>query len=84
VEACPAGALSGEEWYPGIEREKILDVLRCDQWKKENYFQFHKGHNCGICSAVCPYGIKALKKSVARKKVQPDNRTRSVLKRIKV
>jgi epoxyqueuosine reductase QueG len=84
VEACPAGALSGEEWYPGIEREKILDVLRCDQWKKENYFQYHKGHNCGICSAVCPYGIKALKKSVARKKVQPDNRTRSVLKRIKV
>ena len=68
VEACPAGALSGEEWYPGIEREKILDVLRCDQWKKENYFQFHKGHNCGICAAVCPYGIKALKKDRRQKK----------------
>ncbi|MGD9353360.1 MAG: hypothetical protein PVI72_10555, partial [Desulfobacterales bacterium] len=40
----------------------ILDVRACDQWKKEHYFQYHKGHNCGICSAVCPYGLKVLKK----------------------
>jgi Pyruvate/2-oxoacid:ferredoxin oxidoreductase delta subunit len=30
--------------------------------KKEHYFEYHKGHNCGICSAVCPYGLKVLKK----------------------
>ena len=62
VEACPAKALKGNAWYPGLQREKILDVQACDQWKKENYFQYHKGHNCGICSAVCPYGLKVLKK----------------------
>jgi epoxyqueuosine reductase len=61
VEACPAGALTGNAWYPGLPREEILDVQACDQWKKEHYFQYHKGHNCGICSAVCPYGLKALK-----------------------
>jgi len=58
VDACPAGALTGKAWYPGIPREKILDVRVCDQWKKEHYFTYHKGHNCGICSAFCPYGIK--------------------------
>ena len=62
VEACPADALKGKAWYPGLERKKILDVAACDRWKKENYFQFHQGHNCGICSAVCPYSLKVLKK----------------------
>jgi epoxyqueuosine reductase len=62
VEACPAKALIGNAWYPGVPREDILDVRACDRWKKEHYFQYHKGHNCGICSAVCPYGLKVLKK----------------------
>ena len=62
VEACPAKAPTGNAWYPGLGREEILDAAGCDRWKKENYFQFHKGHNCGICSAVCPYGLKVLKR----------------------
>jgi epoxyqueuosine reductase QueG len=66
VEACPAKALQGSAWYPGLEREKMLDVSACDRWKKENYFKYHQGHNCGICSAVCPYGIKVLKRQPGR------------------
>ena len=62
VDTCPAGALKGSAWYPGIPREEILDVSACDRWKNDNYYQFHKGHNCGICAAVCPYGLKILKK----------------------
>lgn len=62
VEACPAKALTGKAWHPGLAREEILDVRSCDQWKKEHYFQYHKGHNCGICSAVCPFGLKVLKR----------------------
>jgi len=62
VEACPAGALKGLAWHAGSAREDILDVRKCDQWKKEHYFQYHGGHNCGICSSVCPYGLKSLKK----------------------
>lgn len=63
VEACPAGALHGRAWYPGLPRETILDVQACDRWKKEHYFRYHQGHNCGICSAVCPYGLKMLKRN---------------------
>jgi epoxyqueuosine reductase len=62
VEACPAKALKGSKWYPGLPREEILDVRACDEWKKEHYSQYHKGHVCGICSAVCPYGLKVMKK----------------------
>jgi len=62
VEACPANALKGAAWFAGIQREEILDAAACDRWKKENYFQYHQGHNCGICSAVCPYGQKILKR----------------------
>ena len=66
VAACPAKALTGNAWHPGLPREAILDVRACDQWKKQHYFQYHKGHNCGICSAVCPYGLKVLKKMSAK------------------
>jgi epoxyqueuosine reductase QueG len=62
VEACPTRALKGKAWYPGIPREDLLDVRACDKWKKEHYFQYHQGHNCGICSAVCPYGLIVLTK----------------------
>ena len=60
VEACPAKALKGSPWKAGIPREDLLDVYACDDWKKKHYFQYHKGHNCGICAAVCPYGLKTL------------------------
>jgi heterodisulfide reductase subunit C len=46
---------------PGLSPwEEILDVLACDEWKKKHYYAFHQGHNCGICSSVCPYGRKNL------------------------
>jgi epoxyqueuosine reductase QueG len=67
VEACPAKALKGNVWYPGIPRDELLDVDACDKWKKEHYFQYHKGHNCGICAAVCPHGLKVLKVKTAKK-----------------
>lgn len=62
VEACPVGALTGSLWSPGLPREALLDPKVCDRWKKKNYQQYHEGHVCGICSAVCPFGLKLLKK----------------------
>ncbi|OQX19143.1 MAG: 4Fe-4S ferredoxin [Desulfobulbaceae bacterium A2] len=61
VDACPAQALQGNAWYPGRPREEILNVQVCDRWKKEHYVQYHNGHVCGICSSVCPHGLKTLK-----------------------
>lgn len=61
IEACPAGALKGGVWSPGIERAEILDALVCDEYKKEHFFAFQGGHNCGICTSACPFGHKLLK-----------------------
>jgi epoxyqueuosine reductase QueG len=65
VEACPASALLGSPWHPGLPREAILDARACDAWKTAKYLQYHDGHNCGICSAVCPVGLKHLKRKRA-------------------
>ncbi len=70
VAACPAHALTGNKWYPGLPREEILDVKACDRWKKEHYLHYHEGHVCGICSAVCPYGLRALKRESERPDLQ--------------
>ena len=32
VDACPAGALSGNPWRPGIARNVIFDAQRCDRF----------------------------------------------------
>ena len=71
VDACPAGALKGNAWYPGLPREDMLDARACDSWKKEHYIQYHEGHTCGICAAVCPYGLKVLKKPYTLRKKAP-------------
>jgi len=71
VDACPANALHGAEWLPGMPREKMLDVHACDQWKKQHYYKYHHGHNCGICSAVCPYGLKVLKRRDTSPSISP-------------
>jgi epoxyqueuosine reductase QueG len=64
--ACPAVTLTGESWPPWKPREEVLDVRACDEWKKKHYFQFHEGHDCGICSAVCPADLKVLKEKRRR------------------
>lgn len=56
VEACPARALTGRAWRPGVPREEILDAFACDRFKKERYAHLNEGRNCGICAAVCPRG----------------------------
>lgn len=67
VTACPAAALTGKAWQPGLPREEILAAAICDDWKKANYLTYHQGHVCGICAAVCPYGQKVLVRRKAAK-----------------
>jgi len=62
IESCPAEALKGGSWYPGVERDVILDAWACDRYKKTHFHKFHGGHNCGICTQACPVGQKVLRK----------------------
>ncbi len=62
IEACPAEALKGGSWRPGVDRDVILDAWACDRYKKTHFHNFHEGHNCGICTQACPVGQKVLRK----------------------
>lgn len=55
VKACPAKALTGMTWQPGMARELLFNARLCSQWKAEHYPEY-KGSVCGICTAVCPVG----------------------------
>jgi epoxyqueuosine reductase len=64
IKACPAKALKGGIWRPGVERDIILDAWACDRYKKTHFHKFHGGHTCGICTRACPLGQKILRKQV--------------------
>ena len=38
IEACPAEALKGGSWCPGVERDVILDAWACDRYKKNHFY----------------------------------------------
>jgi epoxyqueuosine reductase QueG len=62
IESCPAAALKGGSWHPGVKRDVLLDAWACDRYKKTHFLSFHGGHNCGICTQACPVGQKACRK----------------------
>lgn len=63
AEACPAGAISGKEWYPGRYRDEFLDIRACYEECTKNFKKSGvKNSICGICIAACPWTLKYLKK----------------------
>jgi len=59
VGACPAQALKGAEWHPGIRREEMIDVQACHQYMREHFMKIGRGAVCGICVRACPIGAGA-------------------------
>lgn len=60
VEACPANAADGMEWFPGLERDRFFDAFKCRE-KCRAMTKASTGEDasvCGICVAVCPVGIE--------------------------
>ncbi|MBR5496292.1 MAG: epoxyqueuosine reductase [Oscillospiraceae bacterium] len=58
VKACPSGAITGNLWYPGIERKEVFDPKACSDHMKAKYKMIGRGVVCGICMRVCPFGEK--------------------------
>lgn len=55
VKACPSGAISGKEFFPGVERESIFNPQLCSDYMKKQFHHIGRGVVCGICMKVCPY-----------------------------
>lgn len=62
VTACPATALTGQEWKVGVAREELFDPELCSLHMKRSYKHIGRGAVCGICLKVCPKGKEILKK----------------------
>lgn len=54
VNACPAFALTGNEWKMGTERDYIVDAKACSEYMNQNFKHIGRGSVCGICISVCP------------------------------
>lgn len=63
VQNCPAGALTGAVWTPGMERETIFHREECKKMQIQRMKEATgiETDLCGLCFAVCPYTQKYLK-----------------------
>lgn len=57
VDICPHHALHNKKWDIDTLRNEIIDYKLCNQ-KRSLYIEKHGRKNaCGLCLAVCPFGI---------------------------
>jgi len=57
VTACPAGAIQGALWTPGLKREQLADVSRCYETARSLSARLLSEEItlCGKCIEVCPH-----------------------------
>lgn len=58
VQACPAMALTGNEWTMGAERDHIVDAKACSEYMNQKFKNIGRGSVCGICVKVCRFGAE--------------------------
>lgn len=56
VSACPAMAIEGQLWTPGLARNALYDANACSQHMKEAFHHIGRGAVCGLCVVACPIG----------------------------
>ena len=62
--ACPAGAVQGNNWKPDCKRDHIFDAVRCRKTARElsdKYVSSEAGTICGKCIFICPYTQRYLR-----------------------
>lgn len=59
VNACPAMALTGNEWSNGVTRDKIVDANACADYMNKHFKHIGRGSVCGICVSICPKSYKS-------------------------
>jgi len=57
VAACPARAVAGKEWTPGIPRHELLDTTACYSHLSRAKEALGRVQTCGLCLKVCPIGL---------------------------
>ncbi len=55
VQACPAHAITGEDFVSGTPRGIMFDAQACSAHMRSAYMEIGRGAVCGICAAVCKF-----------------------------
>lgn len=67
AERCPARAVKGESWTPGMERERIVDAMSCLITAKAITQRLGlKAIICGMCINACPWTQRYLARALKR------------------
>lgn len=53
--ACPARAITGNEYVIGAPRDSVFSAEKCSSHMKKAYRDIGRGAVCGICISVCPF-----------------------------
>ncbi len=53
---CPAMAIEGRLWKPGMPRNELYDAYACSRHMKEAFHHIGRGVVCGLCVVACPIG----------------------------
>jgi epoxyqueuosine reductase QueG len=65
VDACPAGAITGETFSEEKPRDHIYDAGACNEYMRERRLSLLGKHvfggNCGLCVQICHFGKPKLK-----------------------
>jgi epoxyqueuosine reductase len=71
LEACPAGAIKGQNWSLVTSRESIYDAFACRKTARE-LAEMQGIHStiCGICINICPWTQKYISKSLQNQQVK--------------
>lgn len=56
VITCPAMAIEGRLWEPGMPRNELYDAYSCSTHMKVAYQHIGRGAVCGLCVVACPVG----------------------------
>ena len=56
VDACPVGALTGQNWQRGMPRKELFDASACERWHQQLATSTSCRHaQCYSCVTVCPW-----------------------------
>ena len=56
VDVCPGGALTGEQWGPGVPRDSFFDAFACRRACRSMVERIGIDETiCGMCIVACPW-----------------------------
>lgn len=53
---CPCNAIKNHGWQNGVERDKMIDVYKCNEYRLNFKTTIGRKHSCGLCIKVCKFG----------------------------